>query len=69
MNGVPGEILGFDDRSIHVQAADAVVAISEILGPDHEPISSRVALESLGVAPGDRFEDADQGTTTIPGGG
>ena len=68
VTGMPGEILGLDDRAIHVQAEDAVVAISEILGPGHEPISARGALECLGVAPGDRFEDA-QGTTTIPGGG
>lgn len=66
---MPGKILGFDDRAIHVQATDAVVAISEILGPDHEPISARDALECLGVEPGDRFEDVDQGTRTISGGG
>jgi methionyl-tRNA formyltransferase len=69
VTATPGAILRSNDRAIHVQASDAVVAISEILGPDHEPISARSALDRLGVAPGDRFEDVDQGTTTIPGGG
>jgi methionyl-tRNA formyltransferase len=67
--GTPGEILGCEDRSLRVRAADAVVALSEILGPDHEPISPERALECLGVAPGDRFTDADQDTSTISGGG
>ena len=48
--------------------ADAVVALSDWLGPDREPISARAALERLGVAPGDRLEDVQE-TTTIPGGG
>ena len=69
LRGVPGEILGFDDRAIHVQAADAVVAISEILGPDYKPASPAHALDCLGLEPGNRFADADQGTTTMPGGG
>jgi len=67
--GVPGEILGFDERAVHVQAADGVVAVSEFLGPDHGPISPERALACLGVAPGDRLADGDQGTTTMPGGG
>jgi methionyl-tRNA formyltransferase len=63
-----GEIVAVDDRAIHVQAADAVVALSDLLGPGREPISPRAALECLGVAPGDRLEDVQE-TITIPGGG
>lgn len=50
----PGTVLTASDRSLHVTAADGIVAIEEVMWPDEQPVS----IAALGIQPGDVLETA-----------
>ena len=58
--GEPGEIVDFRNDALAVQAADGAVALSDILGPDHKPISLRDLRVLWHARRGDRLDRHDR---------